>query len=38
MILNALAPNNRVSKHVEQKPRKLKRETNNSTITVGNFG
>lgn len=37
-ILNALAPDNRVSKHVEQKPRKLKRETNNSTITVGDFG
>lgn len=38
MILNAHAPNNRVSKHVKQKSRRLKRETNNSTIMVGDFG
>ena len=35
MILNANAPNNRASKHTEQKLTKLERERDNSTITAG---
>lgn len=37
MILNSYAPNNRASKYTEQKLIKLKGETNNSTIIVGDF-
>lgn len=38
MTLNAYAPKNRAANLAEQKPRKLKTETENSTIMVGDFG
>lgn len=36
-IIKARAPNYRASKHMKQKRTKLKDETDNSTITVGEF-
>lgn len=38
MTLNTYAPKNRAANHTEQKPRKLKTETESSTIMVGDFG
>lgn len=38
MTLNTYAPKNRAENHAEQKPRKLKTETESSTIMVGDFG
>lgn len=37
MILNSYAPNDRASKYTEQKLKKLKGETDNSTIIVRDF-
>lgn len=37
-ILNIYAPKNRAPKHVKQKPRKVKGETDNSAVMVAAVG
>lgn len=36
-VINVYAPNNRVSKHMKQKWKELKRETEKSTRTADDF-